>query len=161
MQLIYFTFNSTHLLIVVGLLVVFSTLRALWAVFFEMKGIINSSITTIAKLLSIEHFDIVSGLIWWSRFGGLDPFTFCFIWVSMAFLCFFACYPIYGFLYIVDDIVKDSPILRNTIGFSALAMIYPIVVLLVSPILPLLLPLAIVGIYDVMKKILFPKPLTR
>lgn len=68
--------------IVVELLVVFSTLRALWAVFFEMKGIINSSITTIAKLLSIEHFDIVSGLIWWSRFGGLDPFTFCFIWVS-------------------------------------------------------------------------------
>ena len=39
--------------IIIGLLVVLSIPGSLWAVFFEMRGLINFSLTTIAKLLSM------------------------------------------------------------------------------------------------------------
>jgi hypothetical protein len=142
--------------IVVGLLVVLCTLRALWAVLFEMKGIINFSLTTIAKLLSIEHFGFISELIKWSNLG--SGISFFMMWLMMAFLCSI---PISGLINIMEEGREDDSTLTKTIVFSVWVIMSPIIVLVISPILPLLLPVAILGTYDVMKRMLFPKPLKR
>lgn len=67
--------------VIVGLVVVLATLRVLWAILFEMKGIIHSSLITIAELLSIKDFGTFSGLTSLAS-SSHDGFTFLFMWFS-------------------------------------------------------------------------------
>ena len=140
--------------IIIGLLVVLSIPGSLWAVFFEMRGLINFSLTTIAKLLSIEHYSIISALIHWSE----DNTLYIIGWMQMIMCSVIAFYPVLGLLAIGGGLVNTSLILGSVFLCGMLIMIFPFIVLLISPILPLALPLIILGIYTEVKKILFPKP---
>ena len=140
--------------IIIGLLVVLSIPGSLWAVFFEMRGLINFSLTTIAKLLSIEHYSIISALIHWSE----DNTLYIIGWMQMIMCSVIAFYPVLGLLAIGGGLVDTSLILGSVFLCGMLIMIFPFIVLLISPILPLALPLIILGIYTEVKKILFPKP---
>ena len=145
--------------IIVGLLVVLSILRSLWAVFFEMKDIINFSVATIAKLLSIEHYSIISVLLDWSKMD--NPYFFIF-WIFGLFATSMICFPIGYVVMVIGGMAVNNSILQSAMGLSILIIIVPFIVLLISPILPLILPFIIVYVYtDIIKKILFPRPLTR
>ena len=123
-----------------------------------MKGLINFSLITIAKLLSIEHSSIISALLGWSK---MDTFFYFYSWIIGLLTVFMVCIPIVYVIGGIPQMVADNPVLERVIILSLLALTVPLIVLLISPILPLFLPLVILLVYPEMKKILFPKPLPK